>query len=58
MNIFDVLQYMIDNGVKGIDVSNKEDIMTIHQFLDNGKVLQTTTTQTVFTQKEKSKAKT
>ena len=54
MNIFDVLQYMTDNKVKTIDISNDKDVITIRQFLDDGKILQTTTTQTMLTQ-EKSK---
>ena len=58
MNIFDVLQYMTDNKVKGINLTNNKDTATIHQFLNNGKILQTVTTQSVFTQKEKPKDKT
>ena len=58
MNIFDVMQYMTENGINGIKLSHSNDVTTIHQFLSNGKVLQTVTEQTIFSAKEKPKAKT
>ena len=52
MNIFDVIQYMTDNNVKGIELTENKETVTIHQFLNNGEVLQTITTQTVLTSKK------
>ena len=56
MNAFEIMQYMTENDIHAIEISVQEDnnnAVVLHQFLDDGRVLQTVTEQSVFTDKEK-----